>query len=299
MDHKRNAKAEKLVTEAEKKLSGWSLFSSKAQRTEEAAEMYQQAALQYKNAADWTASGDTYCKAGKLYQEAASFEASNCYVEAAKAYKKVSKPDAVKAYATAIELYIDRDRQSAAARIAKEVGQLLEKDGKLEDALGYYDKSAHYYLVSDQPTHSNNMLIKVADLCVQTTKPDYKRAIKIYEKCAEAALDNQMLRYSVKGYLFKAALCAIALETESEDLKNASEILDKYCDMDTHFDGSLEHKFLAELVPIVEEGNPDRFKKAVGKFNNKKRPDDWTVDILLKIKDSIKVEVKTDDIDIR
>jgi len=56
--------------------------------------------------------------------------------------------------------------------------------------------------------------------------------------------------------------------------------------------------FQKDLIPYVEEGDQKKFEQTVSAFNRKKKIDDWTVDILLKVKGYLKQTVATDDLDI-
>jgi len=49
---------------------------------------------------------------------------------------------------------------------------------------------------------------------------------------------------------------------------------------------------------LVEEGNEKEYKQAVRQLNKRKAIDDWTVDVLVVIQESLKKTVKTDELDL-
>jgi alpha-soluble NSF attachment protein len=61
----------------------------------------------------------------------------------------------------------------------------------------------------DQTSQTNACLLKVAQFSAQIEK--YEQAIALYEKVAGKSIDNNLLKYSVKGYFFRAGLCHLAL----------------------------------------------------------------------------------------
>lgn len=58
------------------------------------------------------------------------------------------------------------------------------------------------------PSLANKMLLKVADLA--GLEGDYYKASEIYEKVARSSINNNLMRWSVKEYLFKAGICQLA-----------------------------------------------------------------------------------------
>jgi len=51
------------------------------------------------------------------------------------------------------------------------------------------------------------------------------------------------------------------------------------------------------VIPLVQEGNEKEFKQTVRQLNKRKKIDDWTVDVLVVIQDSLKKTVKSDELD--
>lgn len=75
----------------------------------------------------------------------------------------------------------------------------------------------------------------------------YEQAISIYEKVAAKSIDNNLLKWSVKDYFFRAGLCHLALG----DTVGATRALDKYDDLDVTFPSSREGKFLRVCTLLI------------------------------------------------
>lgn len=55
---------------------------------------------------------------------------------------------------------------------------------------------------------ANKDYLKVADLAA--IEADYYRSIENYEKVAKTAVNNNLMRFSVKDYFMKAGICHLA-----------------------------------------------------------------------------------------
>jgi len=67
-----SVKGDELVKEAEKKLKSWSLFSSSS-KYDDACELYDKAAAQYKIDKEWERAGQTYVKAAEISEKQKKF----------------------------------------------------------------------------------------------------------------------------------------------------------------------------------------------------------------------------------
>lgn len=55
---------------------------------------------------------------------------------------------------------------------------------------------------------ANKYYLKVADLAA--IEADYYKAIGYYEKVGKVSIDNNLMKWSVKDYFFKAGICHLA-----------------------------------------------------------------------------------------
>ena len=102
-------RAEKLLEEAEKKLSSGGGFFTKmlggsTRGTEDAIELFVQAANNYKIAKLWCEAGGAFKRAAALNAGISKHESASQYVEGATAFKKSDKGEAVKCLQEAVQV---------------------------------------------------------------------------------------------------------------------------------------------------------------------------------------------------
>ena len=76
---------------------------------------------------------------------------------------------------------------------------------------------------------ANKVFLKVADIAAMLE--DYQKAIQRYEQVANASVNNNLMKWSLKEYFFKAGLCHLA----SGDLVTTKRALEHYKEMDMSF----------------------------------------------------------------
>jgi len=72
--------------------------------------------------------------------------------------------------------------------------------------------------------------------------------LEIYEQVARASMDNNLLKFSVRNYLFNSFLCVLA----KQDVVGAGRALDKYKDMDPTFQTQRECKLCDLFLKLVK-----------------------------------------------
>lgn len=127
---------------------------------------------------------------------------------------------------------------------------------------------------------ANKLLLKVADLAA--LEGDYYKAIQHYEKIAENAVNNNLLRYSVKDYFLKAGICHLA----TEDLVGTNRAIEKYREMDPAFASTREHQLLVDLAGSVESQDSGDFEDKLYQFDQMSKLDKWKTEILLRVKNN-------------
>ena len=211
-------KADKFMLAADKKASKFDWFGiSKQQNQEDAAEMYAKAAAQYKIIKEYGKAGLCYSKSAQCNMAAQNdIEAKASWREAGKCYRHVDFKKAIEAYKNAIQLNLDSDRFGQAARLQEEIGDMLAEDEHFDEAINAYEQSADYYEAENDTGNKNKRLLKVAHMCGKPDTGRYEKAIKIFESIAKASADNNLLRWKVKEYIFKAMLLNIAMLLEDQ-----------------------------------------------------------------------------------
>jgi len=96
-------------------------------------------------------------------------------------------------------------------------------------------------------------------------------------------MDNNLLKFSVRNYLFNAFLCILA----KQDVVGASRALDKYKDMDPTFVSQRECKLCEAVLEACENLDVDSFTQAVADFDALTPLDAFRTHLLLQAKKMI------------
>lgn len=279
------SKARDFIQQAEKVLKGWFVFN-KSQKYEDAAELYSKAAAQFKIAKLWHDAGDAHFNAAENSEKAGNeSEATRNYTDAAKAYKNDSPEDAMKMYQIAVGKQMEGNKFSMAAKLYKEMAELYEGDMKSAESAKCYEKAADCFFAEDSATSGNQMLLKVADFSAK--QEDYKNAIQIYERVAHASADNNLTRWSVVDYLFKASLCHLALGAKSDDYTAAFDAIKKYKEESPMLATSREVKLLDKLEPIIAKADIEKFEDVLYEFDQIVKLDPVKERMLLEVKKNL------------
>ncbi|KAJ9694098.1 hypothetical protein PVL29_009876 [Vitis rotundifolia] len=230
-------KGEEFEKKAEKKLSGWGLFGSKY---EDAAELYEKAANSFKLAKSWDKAGSINIKLANCHLKLDSkHEAANAYADAANCYKKTSNKEAIACLEQAATIFLEIGRLNMAARYYKEIGELYEVDQNLQQAIEKFDQAAELFQSEEVTTSANQCRQKVAQFSAQLEQ--YPKAIEIYEEIARQSLNNNLLKYGVRGHLLNAGLCQLC----KGDVVAITNSLERYQELDPTFSRTREYKLLA------------------------------------------------------
>jgi len=284
--YRTDPKADALVADAAKRMKSFSLFD-KTTKYEEAIEMLEKAASNYKMNKNWQEAGETYEKCATITAEKLRDEhsVSTHWENAAKSFKNVNPKAALRAYQNAVEILMENNKFAMAAKLWKEMGAINEKEHNVAAALQTYEKAANCYESDNSTSNANAMFIKVADLAADAD--DYKRAIAIYEKVAKGSLESSALRWGVKDYLFKALLCHLVIHAPSHNLAPVQAKLDSYVDLCPHLDNTREKSLIEELVGDFENQDPDAFADHVFRFDEIAPLDRWKSKVLLQVKKAL------------
>ena len=283
------SKGEEFEKKAEKKLSGWGLFGSKY---EDAADLFDKAANCFKLAKSWDKAGATYLKLASCHLKLESkHEAAQAHVDAAHSYKKTNINESVSCLDQAVNLFCDIGRLSMAARYLKEIAELYEGEQNIEQALVYYEKSADFFQNEEVTTSANQCKQKVAQFAAQLEQ--YQKSIDIYEEIARQSLNNNLLKYGVKGHLLNAGICQLC----KEDVVAITNALERYQELDPTFSGTREYRLLADIAAAIDEEDVAKFTDVVKEFDSMTPLDSWKTTLLLRVKEKLKAkELEEDDL---
>ncbi|KAG6509750.1 alpha-soluble NSF attachment protein-like [Zingiber officinale] len=282
-----SAKAEEFVQKAEKKLSGWGIFGSKY---DDATDLFEKAANWFKLAKNWDRAGSVYIKIADCQLKLDSkHEAATSYVDAANCYKKISIQDAAESLNQAVNLFLEIGRLNMAARYCKELGELYEQAQDLEKAIVYFERAADLFQSEEVTTSANQCNQKVAQFAAQLEQ--YPKAIGILEVIARQSINNNLLKYSVKGILLNAGICQLC----KGDVVAVTNALERYEELDPTFSGTREYKLLSNLAEALDEGDVVKFTDAVQEYDSMTRLDSWKTTLLLRVKNTIKLKEEEED----
>ncbi|KAJ7561076.1 hypothetical protein O6H91_03G012800 [Diphasiastrum complanatum] len=280
-------KGNELERKAEKKIKGWGIFGNKY---DDAAELFEQAGNNYKLAKAWDKAAGVYIKLADCHLKLESkHEAASAYVDAAKCYMKTNPQKAVQTLNLATTMFMEIGRLSMAAKHFKDIGEIYEKEDDLEHAIEFYDKAADLYQGEEVTSTGNQCKLKVAQFAAQLEQ--YSKAIEIYEAVARQSVDNNLLKYSVKGYLLNAGLCHIC----GGDIVAIHNAIEKYQELDPTFSNTRECKFVADLAEAIDEEDVAKFTDVVKDFDNMTRLDAWKTTLLLRAKNMLKAKEVEED----
>ncbi|KAK3304509.1 soluble NSF attachment protein [Chaetomium strumarium] len=263
---------------------GFSFFSNKEDKYQNAAELYIQAGNAYRLEKMNREAGQAFEQAAKIHREKLNEpdDAANIMVDAFKVYKKEYPNDAVRCIKAAIERYQAKGNFRRAATHLENVAELLEVEvGDRKQAMEFYRQAAHWYEEDGAKALANKLWLKEADIAA--LEGDYYKAVQNFEKVADSSLENHLMKYSVKDYWFKAGLCILA----TKDLVSARRNLERYMEKDPSFAGQRECQLLSDLIEAIEAGNQEVFTDKLYAYDQMSRLDKWKTEILVRVKNQI------------
>ncbi|XP_009618529.1 alpha-soluble NSF attachment protein [Nicotiana tabacum] len=283
------ARGEEFEKKAEKKLSGWGLFGSKH---DDAADLFDKAANCFKLAKSWDQAGAVYVKVANCYLKLDSkHEAAGAYANAAHCYKKTNTREAISCLEQAVHMFLDIGRLNMSARYYKEIAELYEQEQNLEQAIIYYEKAADLFQSEDVTTSANQCKQKIAQFSAELEK--YQRAIEIFEEIARHSVNNNLLKYGVRGHLLNAGICQLC----KGDVVAINNALERYQELDPTFSGTRECKLLVDLAAAIDEEDVAKFTGSVKEYDSMTKLDALRTTLLLRVKEALKAkELEEDDL---
>lgn len=128
---------------------------------------------------------------------------------------------------------------------------------------------------------ANKLYLKLADIAA--LEGDYMKSISNYERIAKSAINNNLMKWSVKEYFLKAGICHLA----QNDTVATTRAIESYRDLDPAFTQTREHQLLVDLSEAVEEGDGENFADKLFQFDQMSKLDKWKTTLLLRVKEQI------------
>lgn len=285
------------IAEAEKLLKpqlGFMLFlsgSSQSYRLEEAADLFVQAANQYRLMKDYDQAGKQFVKAADIQKQLSNHnDVANHLVEAYKCFKGVSPTDAIDSLSQAIHIFLTQNGQfRRAANFTLDLGELYEQTDDVANAIKSYEQAGDYFETDHADALSTKAYLKCADL--SSLSGDYKRAVELYDNIIKKSVGNSLSKWSLKDYFLKSILCTLCLD----DVIEAQKKLEFYCQEEPSFPSTREYKLIENIFEAIEQGDNQLYSDKVFEFDQFSKLDKLKTQLLLKIKNSV-VEKEEDDL---
>jgi len=281
------AEGRALFAQAEKKRDGFGWFSGNT-KYEEAADIFVNAANKFKAAKKYAEASRAFVEAANCHLKLGNkHEAASQFVSASQTIKKAELadiPQSIELMSRAVNIFIDLGRFQIAAKNQKEIAEIYESEGDLKNAIAAYTKAAEWFEGEDSKSSATNCKLKVALFSSQLE--DYVTAYTIFEQVAAASVDNNLTRWSVKDYFFKAGLCYLC----NEDLVGAQAALQRFINMDATFESTRECQFLKNIMADYESNDVESFTNHVVEFDSFMKLDNWKTTTLLRIKRHLRDE---------
>ncbi|OMH85432.1 Alpha-soluble NSF attachment protein, partial [Zancudomyces culisetae] len=275
-----DAQARELLAKADKKADQKGWFGGR--KYDEAAELYERSANQFKLAKNWKEAGNAFLKAAAMYQQLNNpmdEDIAQAYISSSKCFKKANDLNqAVQGLSNAIAIFLQKGRFHAAASHKKEIAAIYESELlDYEKAMAAYEDAAEYYSSEDSKALANNCLLKVATFAAKLE--NYQKAIEIFESIATTSVDNQLTKWSIKEYFFKAGLCHLALDVGNT--VGTRQAIERYLALDPSFSNTRECKLLNNIVSDVENEDLEGFTNHVAEYDHISQLDSWKTSLLL------------------
>lgn len=273
------------MAKAEQKLKGGflsSLFGGP--NYEEAGELYQQAANQFKLSKEWPEAANCFVQCATCARQSgnASDEA-NFLMEAGNVLKRISTQQAVEQYEKAIIIFGNGGRYSQAGKLLMTIAESYEAEHLSHtEVKEYYKRAAEMFDLDDHgKSNLSKCNLKVAELAAKDG--ELEEAIRIFESEGDKALKNHLMQYGAKEHLFKAGILHLVVG----DVPSINIAVDKYRSLDPRFADSREGQLLADLAEAFESSNVEMFVEKLADYDNISKFDAWKTQFLVQVKDKM------------
>jgi len=280
------AAAKDLVAQAEQKLQGGGFLSflTGGPKYQDAQDLYQQAANQYKLAKEWQEAANCFTQSAFCAnKQGSTTDEASFLFEAGNVLKRISTAQAVEQWEKAIAIYSAGGRFQQSGKLLITIAELYEAERvDHKQTKEYYKRAAEMFELDDHgKTSLSKCNLKYAEYAAKDG--DIQEAIRIFESEGEKALQNNLLQYSAKDHFFRAGI----LHLVGGDSVTINLAVEKYGSLDPRFATSREGELLAALAEAFESKDTDLFVEKLGDYDAVTKLDPWKTEFLVKVKDLI------------
>jgi hypothetical protein len=190
---------------------------------------------------------------------------------------------------------MEDNRFSPSAKLWVEIAEINVSNMNPLRAVEAYNQASDCYKASNSKVTSQSMQLKAADLLALDGQLD--KALKIYEEVADGQAENSSVAYSAAGNYYKSLLCHMVLEsnTGAQALTDTEQKLNRYSDTLPRFADGKEATLMRGLLEAYCNGDADAFTQALAKYNSIYTLDQWSSELLYKVKKNLTGEGRTED----
>eukprot|EP00933_Yihiella_yeosuensis_P057704 TRINITY_DN57705_c0_g1_i1.p1 TRINITY_DN57705_c0_g1~~TRINITY_DN57705_c0_g1_i1.p1 ORF type:complete len:340 (-),score=111.28 TRINITY_DN57705_c0_g1_i1:176-1072(-) len=281
------AAAEDLKKKADSKIQGGGGlfgFLTGGPKYDEAIELYQQAANQFKLAKMWQEAGNCFIQCAFCADKSGSkSDEANFLQEAGNVIKKISTAGAVEQFEKAIAIQSAAGRFQQAGKLLLSIAELYEAERlQHKECKEFYKRAAEMFELDDHgKSNFTKCNLKYAEYAAKDNEVD--EAIKIFEAEGEKALGNNLLQYGAKDHFVNAGI----LHMVNGDSVTVNLAVDKYRALDPRFAGSREGELLIALAEAFGNGDAGQFVDKLADYDAVKPLDAWKTEFLVKVKEQL------------
>lgn len=274
-----------LVQKADQKLKGGflsALFGGP--KYDEATELYQQAANQFKLQKQWQEAANCFTQCAYCAHESGNAtDEANHLMEAGNVLKRVSTTQAVQQYEKAIGIFNASGRFQQSGKLLMSIAELYEAEHlQHKETKDYYKRAAEMFELDDHgKSNFTKCSLKLAEYAAKDG--ELQEAIRIFEQEGEKALQNNLLQYGAKDHFFRAGILHLC----GGDSVTINLAVEKYNSLDPRFAGAREGELLGKLAEAFTEKNVDMFVEKLGEYDSVTPLDAWKTEFLVKAKAQI------------
>jgi len=238
-------------------------LTPKSHKYEDAAELFNKAGKQYQLAKAYIDAGNAYMRACDCYSRT-SFGQHNIatnYINAAHNFSKQDQTAGIAAMLKGIGILAEDGKFSQAAKYEKELAEMFENIGDLDNAIKHYEVAGEYFDMEGSKTTGAGCLEKIVPIVAE--KADYHKAIDLIEKICDS-YSSTLAKHSIKDLCLKAGILYLCIP----DTVAANKSMDKWLGKYSEFRGTREHHFLGQLIASASSGDSDSFKSAIAEWQS-------------------------------
>lgn len=280
--------------QAEKKLTGFSLFSSKADKNNDAGELFKKAANAYKSVRDFSKAGDSFLRAAKcfeftqLFAESAS-TASDASRMLAKSSSQEDRQKSIEAIQMAVRLYKETNKSANAAKLLVELAQSYSEIEDNDNAIRTLREAVQLYLDENNEIQAATQMELIGDILLKSQQ--YSNAAVEFKKISEIRMKDRLTQFSSGKFFMKTILCRLG----DDDLVGAQRDFNDFTNLNPAWERSREGQLVRKTIQAIEDNSAEGIATASSEYDQiNGNLEKWMIDILLAVKRRIEGDDEPD-----